>query len=105
MSNLPMSLITRMLLSVSLYWSSIIISCLCQSATIILNIRKNHVNNRLWFLSLNCLYKENQLECESMDKIFRKIIDNNFSDLKGTIVDASIPVPQYLINEIIEAAL
>jgi hypothetical protein len=40
-----------------------------------------------------------------MDKIFRKIIDNNFSDLKGTIVDASIPVPQYLINEIIEAPL
>jgi hypothetical protein len=40
-----------------------------------------------------------------MDRIFQKIIDNNFSDLKGTNVDASIPVPQYLINEIIEAAL
>ena len=40
-----------------------------------------------------------------MDKIFQKIIDNNFSDLKGTTVDASVPVPEYLINEIIEAAL
>jgi len=40
-----------------------------------------------------------------MDKIFQKIINNNFSDLRGTIVDASIPVAEYLINEIIEAAL
>jgi hypothetical protein len=40
-----------------------------------------------------------------MDTIFQKIIDNNFSDLKGTTVDASIPVPQYLINEIIGALL
>lgn len=41
----------------------------------------------------------------TMDKIFQKIIDNNFSDLKGTTVDASVPVPEYLINEIIQAAL
>jgi hypothetical protein len=40
-----------------------------------------------------------------MDTIFQKIIDNNFSDLKGAIVNASVPVPEYLINEIIEAAL
>ena len=40
-----------------------------------------------------------------MDKIFQKIINNNFSDLKGTTVDASVPVPQVLINELIEAAL
>jgi hypothetical protein len=40
-----------------------------------------------------------------MDKIFQKIIDNNFSDLKGTIVNASVPVPEYLVNEIIESAL
>ena len=40
-----------------------------------------------------------------MDKIFQKIIDNNFSDLKGTTVDASIPVPQSLLNELIEASL
>jgi len=40
-----------------------------------------------------------------MDKIFQKIIDNNFSDLAGLTVDASFPVPQYLVNELIEAAL
>jgi hypothetical protein len=40
-----------------------------------------------------------------MEEIFQKIIDNNFSDLKGLTVDASIPVPGQLINEIIEAAL
>ena len=40
-----------------------------------------------------------------MDKIFQKIVRNNFSDLKGTIVDASIPIPQSLINEIIEMSL
>jgi hypothetical protein len=40
-----------------------------------------------------------------MDKIFQKIIGNNFADLKGTIVQASAAVPQYLINEIVNAAL
>ena len=40
-----------------------------------------------------------------MDQIFQKIIDNNFSDLKGLAVDASVPVPQNMINEIIDAAL
>ncbi|HUF00466.1 MAG TPA: hypothetical protein VMN99_14505 [Anaerolineales bacterium] len=40
-----------------------------------------------------------------MDRIFQRIIDNDLSDLKGLIVDASVPVPQYLVNEIIEAAL
>ena len=40
-----------------------------------------------------------------MDKVFKKIIDNNFSDLRGTTVDASIPVPQYLINELITETL
>ena len=40
-----------------------------------------------------------------MDKIFQKILDNNFSDLKGATVDASIPVPQALINELIEVTL
>jgi hypothetical protein len=40
-----------------------------------------------------------------MDEIFQKIIDNNFSDLKGLTVDASISVPQYIVNEIIEVAL
>ncbi|HLO13219.1 MAG TPA: hypothetical protein VK206_00205 [Anaerolineales bacterium] len=39
-----------------------------------------------------------------MDAIFQKIIDNNFSDIKGTTAFASVPMPQYLINEIIEAS-
>ena len=42
---------------------------------------------------------------DSMDEIFEKIIDNKFSDLKGLTVDASIPVPQHIINELIEIAL
>jgi hypothetical protein len=41
----------------------------------------------------------------TMDKIFQKIIANNFSDLKGLTADVSIPVRQQLINEIIETAL
>ena len=40
-----------------------------------------------------------------MDKIFQKIIDKNFGDLKGAVIDATVPVPEYLINEILEAAL
>lgn len=40
-----------------------------------------------------------------MDKIFQKIINNNFSDLQGTTIDASIPVPQSLINELLDAVL
>jgi hypothetical protein len=40
-----------------------------------------------------------------MDKIFQKIIHNNFSDFKGTRVDALVPVPQSLINELITEAL
>ena len=40
-----------------------------------------------------------------MEKIFQKIVRNNFSDLKGTTVDASVPVPQSLINELIAETL
>ena len=40
-----------------------------------------------------------------MDKIFQKIIHNNFADLKGTTVDASVPVPQSLINELLAEVL
>jgi hypothetical protein len=40
-----------------------------------------------------------------MDEVFQKIIDNNFSDVAGLRADASIPVSQSLINEIIAAAL
>jgi hypothetical protein len=40
-----------------------------------------------------------------MDEIFRKVINNNFSDLEGLTVDASIPVPEHMINEMITAAI
>ena len=40
-----------------------------------------------------------------MDEIFRKLIDNNLSDLVGLTADASIPVPEYIVNEIIESTL
>jgi hypothetical protein len=40
-----------------------------------------------------------------MDKIFQRIIGNNFSDLRGAIVQASVPVPGSLINELIAVAL
>jgi hypothetical protein len=40
-----------------------------------------------------------------MDQVFKRIIDNNFSDLKGSTVSASIVVPQSVINEVIKAAL
>jgi len=40
-----------------------------------------------------------------MEEIFQKILDNGFSDIAGLRADASIPVSQALINEIIEAAL
>jgi len=40
-----------------------------------------------------------------MEEIFRRIVEDNFSDLKGLTVDASIPVPGQLVNQIIAAAL
>jgi len=40
-----------------------------------------------------------------MDQIFQKIIDNNFSDLKGTLLDATVPVPEYLVNEVLQVVL
>ena len=40
-----------------------------------------------------------------MDRVFHRIINNNFSELKGTVVDASVPVPQALINELIQVSL
>jgi hypothetical protein len=40
-----------------------------------------------------------------MDRIFQRLINNNFSDLKGTVVTATVPVPEYLINDIIQVAL
>ena len=41
----------------------------------------------------------------TVNEIFQKLIASNFSELDGLAVDASIPVPQHMINEIIEAAL
>jgi hypothetical protein len=40
-----------------------------------------------------------------MEEIFQRIIANNFSDFKGLTADLSIPVPQFMINEIMETAL
>lgn len=40
-----------------------------------------------------------------MDKIFQKILDNNFSDVAGLTVDASISVSEPLLNEIVNLVL
>jgi len=40
-----------------------------------------------------------------MDAIFQRLIDNNFSDLPGLTVNAIVPVPERLVNELLEAAL
>ncbi len=40
-----------------------------------------------------------------MEELFQKIIDNDFADVAGLRADASIPVSQSLINEIIASTL
>jgi hypothetical protein len=40
-----------------------------------------------------------------MDQIFQRLLANDFSELGGMIVDASVPVPQSLINELIAESL
>ena len=40
-----------------------------------------------------------------MDKLFEKILANNFSDFAGLVADATIPVPEYLINELVAESL
>ena len=40
-----------------------------------------------------------------MERIFQRIVDSNFAELKGTSVQASIPIPESLINELVEVAL
>jgi hypothetical protein len=45
------------------------------------------------------------VEFSVMEKIFRRVVDSNFSDLQGLSVDASIPVSEQLINELISAAI
>jgi hypothetical protein len=40
-----------------------------------------------------------------MDRVFQRIIHNHFSELKGTVIEASVPVSQSLINELIQLSL
>jgi hypothetical protein len=40
-----------------------------------------------------------------MDRIFQRLLETNFSELSGLTVDASIPVPETLINELIAMEL
>jgi hypothetical protein len=40
-----------------------------------------------------------------MDKIFSRLAEDNFTELAGLLVDASIPIPEHLVNEIIQAEL
>jgi hypothetical protein len=40
-----------------------------------------------------------------MDAIFQRLLANNFSELPGLRVEASIPVPESLVNEIVEVSL
>jgi hypothetical protein len=40
-----------------------------------------------------------------MDAIFKRLIGNNFSELPGLRVNATIPVPERLVNEVIETSI
>lgn len=40
-----------------------------------------------------------------MDAIFRRIVNTNFAELPGLQVDATLPVPERLVNELLEEAL
>lgn len=40
-----------------------------------------------------------------MDKIFQRLFANNFSELPGLNVEALIPIPEILVNEILDVAL
>lgn len=40
-----------------------------------------------------------------MDQVFKRLVDSNFSDLSGAVLEASVPVPQSLLNEIAVSAL
>lgn len=55
--------------------------------------------------SENCLPAKNRLEFIPMDEIFYRLFSDGFSELAGLTVDASIPVPERLINELVSAAL
>jgi hypothetical protein len=40
-----------------------------------------------------------------MDKLFQRLLADRFSELPGLTVNASIPVPEHLVNEFIEIAI
>ena len=40
-----------------------------------------------------------------MENFFQKMLDSNFSDLPGLVADISIPMPEYLVNELLAAIL
>jgi hypothetical protein len=40
-----------------------------------------------------------------MEKLFTQLLDNNFSELTGLTIDASIPLPEALINELVQSEL
>ncbi len=40
-----------------------------------------------------------------MDAIFQRLIDTSFSELSGLEINASVPIPERLVNEIIAASL
>jgi hypothetical protein len=40
-----------------------------------------------------------------MERIFQRIVEGNFAELQGTTVHASVPVPESLINELVDASL
>lgn len=47
----------------------------------------------------------NSLDFRLMDKIFQKMLDNQFSDLAGLTVDAFVPLREDFINETLAVAL
>ncbi len=40
-----------------------------------------------------------------MDKLFTRFLENNFSELAGLTVDASIPLPETMINDLVQSKL
>lgn len=40
-----------------------------------------------------------------IDEIIQRIVDNNFSELPGLTINATVPVPESLLNEVIQASL
>lgn len=53
----------------------------------------------------NCLQGENRLEFHPMEGIFERLINTKYSELAGLKLDASIPIPERLVNEIVGTAI